>query len=156
MCPISSLLVCRLIEKVFWVARPEAEQGWNGDGGEVAQLDAELDNEFKGRRGIVVTWIEVVEGQAQVDRGEEDPTRVDEVELPRDIELVPDVSDQVRSDHEDQEFEPVEDQVAPNVDFQDIFYHVFVSGPIKELRGVVVSALFCLINRYYRKQVRQN
>jgi hypothetical protein len=62
----------------------------------------------------------------------------------------------MRDDHEDQKLKPVEDQVAPNVNFQDIFYHVLVSGPIKELRGVVVSALFCLINRYYRKQVRQN
>ena len=156
MCPVSSLLVCSLIEKVFWVARPEAEQGRNDNGGEVSQLDAQLDNEFKGRRGIVVTWVEVVEGKAQVDCGEEDPTRVDEVELPRDVELVPDVSDQVRGDNEDQEFEPVEDKVEPNVDVQDIFNNVLVPGPIKELRGVIVSALFSLIYRYYWKQVGQN
>ena len=135
---------------------PEAEQRRNGNGGEVAQLDAQLDNEFKGRRGITITGIEVVEGQAQVGRGEEDPTRIDEVELPRDVELVPDVSDQIRDDHEDQELEPVEDKVTPDVNVQDIFYRVFVSGPIKELRGVIVSALFCLIHRYYRKQVWQN
>jgi hypothetical protein len=138
------------------VTSPEAEQGRNGNGGEVAQLDAQLDNQLKGRGGIAITGIEVVEGHTQVGRGEEDPTRVDEVELPRDVKLVSDVSDQIRDDHEDQKLKPVEDQVAPNVDFQDILYHVFVSGPIKELRGVVVSALFCLINRYYRKQVRQN
>lgn len=138
------------------MTRPEAEQGRNDDGGEVAQLDAQLDNEFKSRWGIVITWIEVVEGQAQVDCGEEDPTRVDEVDLPRDVELVPDVSDQVRGDHEGQEFEPVEDQVEPNVDVQYIFNNDLISGPIKELRGVIVSALFCLIYRHYRKQVRQN
>ena len=135
---------------------PEAEQGRNGNGGEVAQLDAQLDDKLKGRWGIVITGIEVVEGQAQVGCREEDPTRVNEVELPRDVELVPDVSDQIRDDHEDQELEPVEYQVTPNVDVQDIFYRVFVSGPIKELRGVIVSALFCLIYRYYRKQVWQN
>lgn len=78
---------------------PEAEQGRNGNGGEVAQLDAQLDNEFKGRRGITITGIEVVESQAQVGRREEDPTRVDEVELPRDVELVSDVSNQMRDDH---------------------------------------------------------
>ena len=95
---------------------PEAEQRRNGNGGDIAQLDAQLDNEFKGRRGITITGIEVVEGQAQVGRGKEDPTRIDVVKLPRDVELVPNVSDQIRDDHEDQELEPVEYQVTPNVD----------------------------------------
>jgi hypothetical protein len=61
------------------------------------------------RPDIVVIYIDVEEGGADVDAGEESPKEDGGEELLRDVQLVPHVSDPVAHNHKDYHFQPVPD-----------------------------------------------
>ena len=71
-------------------------------------------------RPDIAIYIDVEEGNADVDAGEENPKEDDGVELLRDVQLVPHVSDPVAHYHKDYHFQPVPEKIETHVYLHDL------------------------------------